>query len=102
MWTYGPHPDQYTLINQCCMGMQGLTLEGVRRKLKEFHGSIGEEGGEEDAERQRAKIMNLMMGLGYEELKQESPQPPPPEAPANGVADMGNSPKRRPIFFMAL
>lgn len=63
---------------------QGLTLEGVRRKLKEFHDALGEEGGEEDAERQRAKVMRLLGALGYEE-----PEEAPPEPPANGTADAG-------------
>lgn len=66
------------------MNAQGLTLEGVRRKLKEFHDAIGEEGGEEDAERQRAKVMRLLDALGYEE-----PEEAPPEPPANGIADGG-------------
>lgn len=65
--------------------VQGLTLEGVRQKLKEFHDAIGEEGGEEDAARQRAKVMNLLTGLGYEKPEEPAPQPLP-EAPANGTA----------------
>ena len=69
---------------------QGLALEGVRRKLKEFHDSIGEEGGEEDAERQRAKVMRLLLELGYEEVQEpeEAPQPLPE---SNGIADAGTS-----------
>ena len=67
------------------MRVQGLTLEGVRQKLKEFHDAIGEEGGEEDAARQRAKVMNLLTGLGYEQPEEPAPQPLP-EAPANGAA----------------
>ena len=71
--------------------MQGLTLEGVRQKLKEFHDAIGEEGGEEDAQRQRAKVMNLLTGLGYEKPEEPAPAPQPlPEAPANGTADAGS------------
>ena len=68
--------------------MQGLALEGVRRKLKEFHDSIGEEGGEEDAERQRAKVMRLLLELGYEEAA-EPEEAPQPNAETNGVPDAG-------------
>ncbi len=72
------------------VGVQGLTLEGVRQKLKEFHDAIGEEGGEEDAQRQRAKVMNLLTGLGYEKPEEPAPAPQPlPEVPANGTADAG-------------
>jgi hypothetical protein len=67
------------------LNSQGLTLEGVRRKLKEFHSAIGEEGGNDDAERQRAKVMRLLEALGYEE-PEEAPLMPPP---ANGMADPG-------------
>ena len=83
-------------VNEGCCGgtqsicVQGLTLEGVRQKLKEFHDAIGEEGGEEDAQRQRAKVMNLLTGLGYEKPEEPAPQPPP-EASANGEADAGES-----------
>ena len=70
--------------------VQGSTLEGVRQKLKEFHDAIGEEGGEEDAQRQRAKVMNLLTGLGYEKPEEPAPAPQPlPEAPANGTAHAG-------------
>ena len=67
---------------------QGLALEGVRRKLKEFHDSIGEEGGEEDAERQRAKVMRLLLELGYEEVAQPE-EAPQPIADTNGIPDAG-------------
>ena len=69
--------------------MQGLTLEGVRQKLKEFHDAIGEEGGEEDVQRQRTKVMNLLTGLGYEKPEEPAPQPAP-EAHVNGTANAGN------------
>ena len=68
--------------------MQGLALEGVRRKLKEFHDSIGEEGGEEDAERQRAKVMRLLLELGYEEVA-EPEEPPQAITETNGISDAG-------------
>ena len=67
---------------------QGLALEGVRRKLKEFHDSIGEEGGEEDAERQRAKVMRLLLELGYEEVA-EPEEAPQLIAETNGIPDAG-------------
>ncbi|EIE25166.1 DUF1716-domain-containing protein [Coccomyxa subellipsoidea C-169] len=68
----------------------GLTLEGVRGKLKEFHDAIGDEGGAEEADRQRAKVMRLLLELGYKEEEALPPLPPPDaaEPAANGaVAD---------------
>lgn len=67
---------------------QGLTLEGVRGKLKEFHDAIGDEGGAEEADRQRGKVMRLLLELGYKE--EEAPSPLAPldaaEPAANGAA----------------
>lgn len=70
---------------------QGLTLAGVRTVLKEFHDSIGDEGGAEDSGRARSRVMRLLTALGWEAPEEpppppEEPPPPPPEAPsANGV-----------------
>jgi hypothetical protein len=66
---------------------QGLTLENVRTTLKEFHDAIGDEGGADEAERQRARVMRLLLELGFKE-EEAAPQPPPPadDAAQNGAA----------------
>lgn len=63
-------------------------MEGVRGKLKEFHDAIGDEGGAEEADRQRAKVMRLLLELGYKEEEALPPLPPPDaaEPAANGAA----------------
>jgi hypothetical protein len=50
--------------------VQGLVLDGVRAMLKEFHDSIGEEGGADEAGRARGQIRRLLAALGYEEPEQ--------------------------------
>lgn len=61
---------------------QGLTLEGVRSKLKEFHDAIGDEGGADEADRQRARIMRLLVELGYKEEERPEPGPELPQEDA--------------------
>jgi hypothetical protein len=46
---------------------QGLTLGGLREVLKEFHDKIGLEGGEDEANRARTRVMRMLSALGYEE-----------------------------------
>ena len=62
----------------------------MRTVLKEFHDSIGDEGGAEDSGRARSRVMRLLTALGWEAPEEPPPPPeeppPPPEAPsANGV-----------------
>ncbi len=87
-------------------GGQGLTLEGVRRKLKEFHDAIGDEGGAEEAERQRGKVMRLLLELGYEEEAPPLPLPSTeggPEGPeANGRAGDAGEEEADPFNLDAL
>eukprot|EP00884_Botryococcus_braunii_P022430 jgi/Botrbrau1/8871/Bobra.50_2s0027.1 len=46
---------------------QGLTLEGLRDVLKEFHDNIGTEGGEDEAMRARSRVMKMLSALGYKD-----------------------------------
>lgn len=56
---------------------QGLTLEGVRQKLKEFHDAIGDEGSAEETERQRGKVTHhcSLCPLSYLTLPAACPIP---------------------------
>lgn len=47
--------------------MQGLTLGGLRDVLKEFHDNIGNEGGEDEAQRARNRVMKMLSALGYKD-----------------------------------
>lgn len=47
--------------------MQGLTLGGLRDVLKEFHDNIGNEGGEDEAQRSRNRVMKMLSALGFKD-----------------------------------
>ena len=79
----------------------------MRRKLKEFHDAIGDEGGAEEAERQRGKVMRLLLELGYKEEAVPLPPPTteggPPEGPAaNGRAGDAGEEEADPFNLDAL
>ena len=56
----------------------------MRAVLQEFHDSIGNEGGADEGMRARARVLRLLVALGWE--APEAPPPPPEEPAANGTA----------------
>ena len=56
----------------------------MRAVLQEFHDSIGNEGGADEGMRARARVIRLLVALGWE--APEAPPPPSDEPAANGTA----------------
>ncbi|BDA41413.1 beta-catenin-like protein 1 [Coccomyxa sp. Obi] len=104
LWFYGDISLRKRIL--LLLHQQGLTLEGVRRKLKEFHDAIGDEGGAEEAERQRGKVMRLLLELGYKEEAPPLPLPTTeggPEGPAaNGRPGVAEDEEADPFNLDAL
>ena len=61
--------------------MQGLTLASVRSVLREFLGSIGDDGSAAEAERERNRVKRMLAALGYGEVEGEASAPDRPAAP---------------------
>ena len=68
----------------------------MRAVLQEIHDSIGDEGGANEGMRARARVMRLLMALGWE--APEVPPPPPEEPQANGTAQSAAAADGVPLY----
>ena len=56
---------------------QSLTLSDIREVLSEFLGSIGDDGGAAEAERDRNRVKRMLTALGFEGDLETAPVNPP-------------------------